>query len=147
MQKPYFLFLFLLVTACEKVVEEPVFDATPRIELIELSQNSLLQFQDQLKIRIAYEDGDGDLGNLDADVNSIFVKDSRLAAPDEYYLAPLAPEDASVSIQGTLELKLSPTFLLGNGDRETVVYTIYLIDRAGNQSNIIETEEITILKN
>jgi len=147
MRKPYFLFLFLLAMACEKVVEEPVFDATPRIELLELSQKSLLQFQDQLKIRIAYEDGDGDLGNLDADVNSIFVKDSRLSAPDEYYLAPLAPEDASVSIQGTLELQLSPTFLLGNGDRETIVYSIYLVDREGNQSNTIETEEITVVKN
>ena len=147
MRKTYFLLLFLLIMGCEKVVEEPVFDLSPRIELLELSQTSLVQFKDQLKIRISYEDGDGDLGNLDADVNSIFIKDSRLTSPDEYYLAPLTPEDANVSIQGTLELKLSPTFLLGNGDRETIVYSIYLIDRAGNQSNIIETEEITVIKN
>lgn len=148
MRKAYYLLLLLFsASACEKVIEEPVFDLKPRIELLSISQNSLLQFQDQLMVRISYEDGNGDLGNLDADINSIYVQDSRLSRPDEYYLAPLAPVDANVSIQGTLDIKLAPTFLLGNGDRETVVFSIYLLDRSGNQSNVIETEPISIIKN
>jgi hypothetical protein len=45
-----------------------------------------------------------------------------------------------------LNLKLSPTLLLGNGTQEKMVLTIYVVDRAGNQSNTIETQAITILK-
>ena len=141
-----FLLLGLLLPSCEKVSDEPVFDIQPRIELLELSDNTLTQFRDPLRIRIAYEDGDGDLGHPNADINSIFVRDSRLAEEDQYYLAPLAPDGASISIQGTLNIELPPTFILGNADRETTVFTLYLVDRAGNESNRIETGEIRIVK-
>ena len=93
-----------------------------------------------------YQDGDGDLGTSDPDVNSIFVQDNRLEKPDEYYLPPLAPEEAKISIQGQLDLKLSPTFLLGNGSQETVEYTLYLFDRAGNQSNVLKTGPILVVR-
>ena len=140
------LLLGFLLPSCEKISDEPVFDIQPRIELLELSDSILTQFRDPLRIRIAYEDGDGDLGHSNADINSIFVRDSRLAGEDQYYLAPLAPDGAEISIQGTLNIALPPTFILGNADRETTVFTLYLVDRAGNESNRIETGEISIIK-
>ena len=145
---PLFLSVFLSIASfsCEKVSDEPAFEETPRIELATVSQDTLVEFQDQLVLTINYEDGDGDLGNPDPDINSIFVKDSRLEAADEYYLGPLAPEGSSVSIQGTLNLELSTTFLLGNGSEENTIFTIYVVDRKGNQSNSIETPNITILR-
>jgi hypothetical protein len=147
--KTYLILLFLatiFIGGCTKVSNDPFYDLTPRIELLEVSKNTVIQFSDSISISILYEDGDGDLGNPDPDVNSIFVKDSRLEKADEYYLGPLAPVGSKISINGTLNMKLSPTFLLGNGTEEKMVLTIYMVDRAGNQSNTIETETITILR-
>lgn len=141
-----FLWIIMTTIACEKVSDDLVYDLTPRIELVEVSQDTLVAFSDQLSIKIKYEDGDGDLGNPDPDINSIFVKDSRLENEDEYYLGPLAPEDSELSISGTLNIKLASTFLLGNASEETTEFTIYLRDRSGNQSNTIKTSTITILR-
>ncbi len=147
--KRYSLLFYLpviLVLGCTKVSEEPFYELTPRIELVEVVNNTVIQFIDSISLTILYEDGDGDLGNADPDINSIFVKDSRLENPDEYYLGPLAPAGENISINGTLNINLSPTFLLGNGTTEEMVLSIYVVDRAGNQSNTIETETITIIE-
>lgn len=133
-------------SACEKIIDEPVFDEVPAITLVEISQDTIVQFTEQLVITLQYEDGDGDLGTSDPDVNLIFVHDSRLENPDEYYLPPLAPEDASISITGTFDLKLSPTFLLGNGTEELSSLKVYLFDRAGNKSNELTVGPIIIVK-
>lgn len=143
-----FLGFFALVfsMSCETISDEPQFDLEPVIELLEVSKDTIIQFEENIQIKIKYEDGNGDLGNPDPDVNSIFIKDNRLESADEYYLAPLAPVDAEISITGELNIQLSTTFLLSNADEETTKYTLYVVDRAGNQSNSIETETITILK-
>ena len=139
-------YLLLLLVSCTRTSPDPAFPPEPVIKALEISHDTLVQFIDQLVVKIEYEDGNGDLGNADADINSIFVKDSRLAEPDEYYLAPLAPDNANVSITGTFDLKLSATFLLGNGTEEKVTYDIYLVDRAGNQSNTISTGELLVIE-
>ncbi len=135
-----------LFAACEKISDEPYFETTPKIELLELLPDTIHQFDDQLKIRLAYEDGDGDLGSTDADVNSLFVKDERLEEMDEYYVGPLAPPGSSISIHGELDIQLGTFFLLGNAAFETTRLRIYMVDRAGNQSNVIETDKIIILR-
>ncbi|MBR9922015.1 MAG: hypothetical protein GYB31_14335 [Bacteroidetes bacterium] len=141
------LFLLLLfLTACETITDDPVFDEVPAIYFEGVSQDTIVQFTEQLIVSIRYEDGDGNLGTSDPDINSIFVQDSRLENPDEYYLPPLAPEDAQISITGTYNLKLSPTFLLGNGSQEIMDLEIYMVDRAGNQSNKINTGQIIVKK-
>jgi len=136
----------ILVLGCTKVSNDPFYELTPRIELVEVTNETVVQFTDSISVTILYEDGDGDLGTADPDVNSIFVKDSRLELADEYYLGPLAPNGEKISINGTINLNLSPTFLLGNGTTEKMVLSIYVVDRAGNQSNTIETQPITILE-
>ena len=135
-----------LFAGCEKTIEEPAFSIVPYIILEGVSSDTIIQFQENIRLTISYEDGDGDLGTSDPDVNQIFIKDARLEAADEYYLPPLSPEDASISIQGSFEVQLSPTFLLGNGTQETTIFTIYVVDQAGNKSNVIETDPILILK-
>ena len=143
----FILFSILLISlGCETVSDELSFDRVPKIRIVEASHNTLVQFQDSLVLKIEYEDGDGDLGTSNPDVNSIFVQDSRLENPDEYYLPPLAPESSTVSITGTFNLVLLPTFLLGNGTEEKVIFSIKLFDRAGNVSNEVETEEITVVE-
>ena len=140
------LALIVLGFSCTKVSEEPVFDTTPQIELIGISSDTIVQFVEAIDIRIKYKDGDGDLGNSNPDIDGIFIKDQRLEKEDSYYLAPLAPETAKVSIEGILNIEIAPPFLLGNGTKELTNFEIYLIDRAGNKSNVIQTGVITILK-
>ena len=114
--------------------------------MLSISNDTIVEFQESISFSIRYEDGDGDLGNPDPNVNSLFVKDSRLQNEDAFYVQPLAPVGESISITGSLTIELASTFILGNADTELVTFTIYMLDRSGNKSNVIETEVITIIK-
>lgn len=140
------IFLLCLSIGCTKQTDELSFDRAPRITLDSISHDTLTEFSDRLLLYVSYEDGDGDLGTSDPDVNSIFVKDSRLSAADPYYLPPLAPEDSEISIQGNLIVELNPTFLLGNGDTESTIFSVFVVDRAGNDSNTVETREVLLVR-
>lgn len=129
-----------------KEVQNSSGNPVPRIQLIRVEPLTVKQFSDTLKITLAYEDGDGDLGFENADINSLEVQDERLDKPDYYYLPPQAPVDASIRIKGQLTMKLRSLFLLGSGNTETTVLSIRVRDRAGNYSNTIKTQEITITR-
>ena len=139
------LFLAFISTGCEPEILE-AFPDEPAIELISISSDKIVQFKDQLVIRLNYKDGNGDLGSYDPDVKTVWVKDDRLAEPDWYFLAPLGPPDQEVAIQGTIDIKLNGTFLLGTSDEESTFYNIKILDRSGNWSNTILTPSITIVK-
>ena len=136
--------IFATQLSCTRQTDDLSFPVEPRISLDSISSDTLKQFEDRLVLYIQYQDGDGNLGTSDPDRNSIFVQDSRLQNPDAYYLPPLAPENATISIEGNFELELSPIFLLGNSDQETCIFSITVVDRAGNTSNEIQTPEVVI---
>ncbi len=152
MRKIYFPFLVCLSVliwtqiSCTKRTDELSFPVEPTITLDSISQNTLIEFQDRLILHLSYQDGDGDLGTSNPDINSIFIQDSRLENADEYYLPPLSPETATISIQGAFDVQLSTTFLLGNGTEESTVFSLFVKDRAGHESNTVETEEILIVR-
>jgi hypothetical protein len=105
-----------------------------------------MQFTDSLVILFEYEDGNGDLGELDPDKNSLMIKDRRLEKADFYFVKPLAPTDKNLQIKGSLSVKVRNTFLLGIGNTEVTNFDLKLRDRKGNWSNTISTPEITIKK-
>ena len=140
------LLVLLLLGGCKKENPTTVLDPIPSIRLVSISSNSLQQFVDSFSIRIEYEDGDGDLGYADPDINSLFIRDNRLDVADEYYVQLLAPEGANVSIRGELNIQLQSPFIFGNGNEEKTKFILQLVDRAGNMSNTIETEEISIFR-
>ncbi len=146
MYRVVFLFLICSILGCTKESDELSFDLAPHIELLSISNDTIVEFQESLSFSISYEDGDGDLGNPDADINSLFVQDSRLENEDEFYVQPLAPVGETISITGTLSIEMASTFVLGNGDSEVAVFSIYVVDRAGRKSNVVETEPITIIR-
>ena len=135
----------LLFTTCTTVSDELTFPVEPSLELLSTSDTELTEFTEPLVLQLRYEDGDGDLGNADPDVNSIFVRDERLSEPDAYYLAPLAPDGARISITGELTVELNPTFRLGNAPTETTTFTLWITDRAGNESNRLTIGSVTIV--
>lgn len=136
----------IFMLSCEKSENLLPLDTTPAIKITAISADTILEFKQQLKLTIYYEDGDGDLGNKDTDINSLFIKDSRLDEADEYYIAPLSPDGSQISIKGTLEITLSSAFILGNGQVEKTYFDVWMKDRVGHKSNIVRTKEITIKK-
>jgi hypothetical protein len=143
-----FLFFILPVVLLNGCKEEVITTGNPipRIILVKIEPTQVKQFTDSLKITFSYEDGDGDLGNDNADINSLEVQDERLAKADFYHVPPLAPVDAKIRIKGQMTMNLRNVFLLGTGNTETTSFTVRIQDRAGNWSNPIRTPEITITR-
>lgn len=131
-----------LLCACKKNKESSV----PVIKFVGVNSTDILQFKDSLVITFEYTDGDGDLGEIDPDKNSLQIKDRRLAEADYYFVKPLAPPGSKIHINGTIAIKVKNTFLLGTGNSEVTNFDLKLRDRAGNWSNGISTPEITIKK-
>lgn len=128
--------------------DEPVIseNPVPRIKYVDITPELVNQFTDSVIVTIEYEDGDGDLGHKNPDILLLEVQDARLSNPDHYYIPPLAPIGSNIKIKGILQFRLRNTFLLGSGGDELTSYDIRMKDRAGNWSNYIQTEEITIKK-
>ena len=138
----------LLITGCACTLfcckKENDMPKEPVIELVSIGPSDVEQFVDVVMLRFKYTDGNGDIGEVDPDVPSLRVKDSRLSEPDWYHLPPLTPDQQELAIQGELELPLNTLFLLGNSDTEVLTYSIVLIDRAGNYSNELMSPPITV---
>ena len=135
----------LIIAGCGKE-DDITYSNTPVIGLVSISQDTIRQYEDVLSIRISYKDGDGDIGFEDPEEYALYVRDIRLEAFDGFYVGPLAPPDAQVPIQGELNIEFPSLFLFGNGAVEQTRFEIKMIDRAGNESNLIETDFVAITR-
>lgn len=136
--------ILFMMSGCKK--EEPISDV-PSITFVSISPNPAVRYQDEVVITIEYTDGNGDLGENTPDVKNLFVTDNRNNVTSEFRISQLAPDNANIIIQGKLNINLLPQgFVDDNNSSETAVYSIYLTDRAGNQSNIIQTTALVINK-
>ncbi|MFK7806532.1 MAG: hypothetical protein AB8F74_01905 [Saprospiraceae bacterium] len=157
MQNKLFLLIALLLflSACTKESEQtisenvnPIIGETPVIELVSISTTSVQANADSIAFKISYTDGDGDLGTADPDITSIELIDNR--DPEffifTYHLSPRTPEGSDLTIQGELDIVLNNTILVDDAlTSETTTFSIRLKDRAGNWSNVVETEEVEVL--
>lgn len=134
--------LFLSLTSCEK---EEALDPVPSIEFKSISASEVENFNNQLVVKIAYQDEDGDLGEQDPDSYSLRIRDARLDDFDWYHVPPLTPQSEELNIEGEFEIELNALFLLGNGDQESTTLSFQLRDRAGNWSNTVQSPLILIL--
>ena len=139
---PVIVIAIILSIGCRK--KDPIISIIPSIYIKNVDPTIVTQFIDSIIIILAYEDGDGDLGHLNPDTFLLWIKDNRLTVFDKFHVAPLAPDSSSIPIRGEFRVKLYNTFLLGNGGIETTTYDIKMRDRAGNWSNLVRTETITI---
>jgi hypothetical protein len=143
--KPLIVLIIItsLFSACKK--DEVKYSDVPAITFESISPGIVKQFSDSLIVTIGYEDGNGDLGENGSDVKNAFVTDSRNDLTYGFRVKQLAPTDASIIIKGKL-LIVIPQVALNNltGISETATFSIYLEDRAGNKSNVVNTSSITI---
>jgi hypothetical protein len=142
--KQAFLYTIIFLQVLFSCKKDKPLPPEPTIELVSVSPMDVEQFKDSVEVIIKYTDNNGDLGDTSPDVYSLQVKDSRLANPDWYHIAPLAPLDVELKIEGQLKIRLNTLFLLGNGSEEFSTLTIKLKDRAGNWSNTIATSAIAV---
>ncbi len=136
------LILCLTHTGCKKDEEE--ISDIPAIAFTSLSDDSVVQFENNVSIKFTYIDGNGDIGHADPDEYALRVKDSRLADFDWYHIPPVTPNNEELNVSGSLTVELSSLFLLGNGGQESASFTVQLQDRAGNWSNQIITPVVLI---
>ena len=153
------LFFAAGVFACQT---PPDYPDEPVIEFVRMSKNTIEQgtgFQDTIRITFSFTDGDGDLGRTeDSQDLDIFLTDLRSNSPAENYRIPQVPPlGASNGIRGEITFNLFQTCCVypqgvpipctpnaENFPQDTVAYEIFIVDRAGNESNRIRTEDIFI---
>jgi hypothetical protein len=140
-----FVFVMLFLVACTKD-DDIEYSDVPEIQLLELSHDTIRQYQDVLVIRISYKDGDGDIGFENPQEYALHVRDIRLEAFDGFYVGPLAPPEANVPIQGELTIEFPSLFLFGSASLEQTKFEIKMIDRAGHESNLLQTDFVAITR-
>ena len=127
---------------CKKDV--PMYGSAPEIKFISVVPSVVTQFKDSIVFTISYQDGDGDLGQNDPNVNNLFIIDNRINIMYSYRIPQLAPDGAKIIIKGNLTVVLKNTSITDNSFSQLAVYSIYLKDRAGNRSNTVLTSAITV---
>ena len=138
----YILFSCLIFSSCAKDEEEVIFN----ISLLNTFPTEIIEFQENIYVRLFYQHPEGFIGFSDPDYLSLEVKDSRLSQADYYHIIPVTPPDNSLSITGELLVEIDSPFLFGNGLMELVNFTIRIQDQNLNWSNSITTPNITVNK-
>ena len=136
------LLIVSIFTSCKKAEVENEFS----ISLIEMSPSEIIEFEENINVRISYSHAKGFIGFSDPDYLSLEVKDSRLSNADYYHLIPLNPPQNQVSIIGEIDIEVDAPFIFGNGNTETLTFTIRIQDKDKNWSNKITTGLITVNK-
>ena len=143
MKKLFFISSILLIfSSCSKEEDQVIFN----INLLNTFPTEIIEFQENIYVRIYYQHPDGFIGFSDPDYLSLEVKDSRLSQADYYHIVPVTPPENSLSITGELLVEIDSPFLFGNGIMELVNFTIRIQDRNLNWSNSIITPNITVNK-
>lgn len=150
-----FLLMVILLSGCLKAPEYPV---EPIINLISVSSDVMKQDNfntDSIVIVFGFTDGDGDLGDNDS-VN-IFLTDERIGQSAGTFKIPLLSQSAGAEgISGEIAVRVYTTCcLFPNGQPpctpsteypvDSLVYSIYIEDRANHKSNVIQTIPIKLL--
>ena len=143
------LCLSILLGACKKSDlenEEPSgpISEIPYIELRDYSPKTISEF-DSVVFTIFYRDGNGDLGQESADSLSLWITDERFPLTQGFHIPPLSPVDTSISIQGVFDVTLRNVILESStSSEETVTFSIKMRDKAGNESNVVQSGEVTV---
>lgn len=144
--RPFLILLVIIFSFSCKKEEGISFDPTPKIEYIGISPTVANEYTDSVTITIKYNDGDGDLGENTTTAKNCFVTDNRIGITYQYRIKQLAPDGANIPIEGNLNIELGGQGITDNSNQQSASYTIYLVDRAGHQSNSVTTAAISIRK-
>ena len=151
------LFL-LLIGITYSCVKQDEFSDIPAIAYIGQTKNILSQgalMEDSLFVRFSFQDGDGDIGSEDS-IN-VFLTDTRQNFANSFRIPNLSSNSNGASIEGEVTMLIFTTCCLYDDNSQApctpstvqptdeVIFTIQISDRAGNMSNTIELNPITVM--
>ena len=133
----------MLFSGCKP---EDVTDPVPTISLINVTPTTITALSDSIHFEIFYTDGDGDLGENNPDVENLFIVDPRIGSEYPFRIPQLSPDGATITIQGTLTVSLSNVGITDGSSEQAVTFSVYVKDRAGNESNRVDSPVVTIME-
>lgn len=133
-----------MISSCKK--DEVTFSNVPSIEFTSISPSTAHQYTDPIVITIKYKDGNGDLGENSTTAENCFVTDNRMEITYKLRIQQLAPDNANVPIEGSLNINIGGQIIADSSNSQSASYSLYLTDRAGNKSNTISTSAINIIR-
>lgn len=150
----FFTLSLLIAFSCTNPPDYPI---EPVIEFVSLSKNSMQQGAnpnaDSTLLTLSFTDGDGDIGSDDS--ISIFLVDTRDDFEQPGFRIPfVGAQGVGKGISGEIYIALptsccyyedgrTPCERL-SGATDELIYDLYIKDRAGNASNVIQTAPITL---
>lgn len=133
--------------ACKKDEDPDLTNPVPEILEVRVSPTDVVEYRDSIVFEVDYRDGNGDLGENAPNKENLFLVDNRINVTETFRINELTPAGSDIPITGTLRVVLQSTGITDNSFLQTANYSIYLKDRAGNESNRITTEDILIRRN
>jgi len=159
----FFLLLLTVSIIVYGCIQKPDFSEVPELEFVGFSKTTMNQGtvnNDSTTLIVNFTDGDGDIGFAsDVFETNLTVVDNRTGNLYSNFKIPAIPEQgANNGVSGEMRILLLNTcctFPDGIPPCESpeeyptneLTFDIYMVDRAGNMSNVITTSPITLLCN
>ncbi len=147
----------LIIFSCSNPPEYPI---EPTIEFVSMSKMTMQQANvvsnnDSILLTLSFTDGDGDIGSEEGDSSQIKYIDLRQNFEQTALEIPFVGlQGVGQGISGEIFAILPTTTCLFDdgrfpgtsapGETNEVVYEMWIVDRAGNESNRIELPPITL---
>lgn len=143
------VFIFSVLSLCvlQSCVKDGEFPNEPNIEFLDFEVFGTVTSIDSAVFSFSFTDGDGDIGAEDStDFNCFLIyeeknNDTITTFPSienrSYSLPSLTPKAKDKSIEGDVSLTIKPAPIYNITTDSAFRYSCYIIDRAGNTSNMI----------
>jgi hypothetical protein len=129
----------IFMAAC---LNPPNYSEIPAITFDSISSTTARVGHDSITFLIDFTDGDGDLGS--SDIPNLFFLDSRTGYTDSFKIPNLTPQGNVKAISGVIAYVGSSFNCIPGKTFDSLYYTIYVQDRAGNKSNQVMTPQIIL---
>lgn len=148
------LFSLLSILMAVSCIESPDYPISPEIKFIAFEKDTIRQ-DDWTKFSFSFVDGDGDIGSEQEP--NVFLKDLRqeAALPEIFVMPKLPVEGSGNGVEGVATMDYQATRCIypngksgldnwqeGFQEFEPVVFELYIVDRAGNESNRVITDTL-----
>ncbi len=159
----------LVVIGFSSCLKGPEYPIEPNITNVTIDKTVIDNFVESFVISIDFEDGDGDLGAIPdsggdspAASDNVFIVDNRInIGLDSVFLRQfsvetLTPSGGNQTIDGTIRVTVTDVCCFNEGgsaacpfndvriETNEVVFDVYVMDRAGHKSNVMQTPPLTI---
>ncbi len=151
------LVLFFICCVLFQCADRPNLSNIPSLEYLGASKKIMRQGklnQDTVFLKFKFTDGDGDIAYTDANNRKpdLIIIDKRTGVQFDNFILPSIPQQGTNNgIVGTMNVtlytlccKVQPCDPYENQPDEQLLLEAYIFDRAGNKSNLVNVEDLTL---